>query len=105
VQQEVAAAAAILLEMLVLHRVAVEAVLSAAAALAIMAALVPPGKSASPTKPQPLSLSPWRALLIGRHRLASARSPSRLGVVAAAVELIRHLPLVALAVAAAAHML
>ena len=64
-----------------------------------------PGKSAFPTSLQRLRLSPWRALLIGRHRLASARSPSRLGVVAVAVELIRHLPLVVPAAAAAAHTL
>jgi hypothetical protein len=80
-----------------------EAVRSMTSALVILVARVLPGKSASPTKPQPLSLSPWRALLIGRHRLASARSPSRLGVVAVAVELIRHLPLVAPVAAAAGH--
>ena len=102
-QQEVAAAAAVLMEMLVLHPVAAEAVLSAAAALVMLAALVPGGKSVLPTSFQRLRLSPRRAVLLGRRRLVSARLPSRLGVAVAVVELIWQVVVAAPAVAAAAH--
>jgi hypothetical protein len=89
--------------MLVLHPVAAEAVLSAAAALVMLAALVPPGKSVLPTSFQRLRLSPRRAVLLGRRRLVSLPLPLRLGVVVGVVELIRHLPPAAPAAAAAAH--
>jgi hypothetical protein len=97
VQQAEVAAAVVLMEMLVLHPVAAEAVLSAAAALVMLAALVPGGKSVLLTSFQRLRLSSRRAVLPGRRRLVSARLPSRLGVAVAVVELIWQV------VAAAAH--
>ena len=66
-------------------------------------ALVPPGESALPTSRQPLTLSPRRAVLLGRPRLASLRLALRLGVVVEVVELIRHPALVVPVAAAAAH--